>query len=331
MARMERQGSSVVIGLMALLTLVMAMLLPVLGREFSSGSPDVAQSSSSPSMIALDHQRSPLVRVSGGAYFRGTTPDEAESALTRCREDGGCDSAVMEDSFPPHQVSVSTFWMDKTEVTYQQYVTFLNTLSPGGHAYGCLGQLCALIQAEASTSSIVLENGTYRLTNPALGDYPVTNVTWYGAQAYCEALGRRLPTEAEWEYTARGAAGSLYPWGNEWNSEAANALGSVRNQDGVIIARPQPVGGRPAGASRDGVRDLAGNVAEWVADWYAPDHYLTSAATRDNDPGPASGTERVIRGGSWNDLPFFARAVQRGKMPPQETSDSVGFRCAQDG
>jgi formylglycine-generating enzyme required for sulfatase activity len=330
---MGRHNGSLVVALMALLTLIMAMLLPVLGREFTSTSQLTPQNSLlSPDMQMLDLQRSSLVRVEGGVFFRGTTPDEVQRALELCSENGNlCDAALAENSYPPHRVRLGTFWMEANEVTYRQYVAFLNTLGAGGHISGCLGQFCALTQAEIATGSIVQSGGKYALANPAFADYPVVDVTWYGAQAYCEALGRRLPTEAEWEYAARGVSGTLYPWGDQWNYDAANVRGSTRNRDGVIIAGPQPVGSFSAGASRDGIRDLAGNVAEWVADWYAPDHYLNDAALTDNDPGPSSGFERVVRGGSWDDPAFYARAVHRSSLPPLETSGSVGFRCVANG
>lgn len=329
---MARQNGSLVVALMALLTLVMAMLLPIIGNNsFSSNTQENNPSSISPQMQSLDRQRSALARVEGGVFFRGTTPEEVQNALSLCAaRDITCDIASAEDSYPPHQLLISTFWMETTEVTYRQYVAFLNTLGPGGHLNGCLGEFCVMTTTEAETSSIKFENGQYVLTNPAIGAYPVVDVTWYGAYAYCNTLERRLPTEGEWEYAARGSRGTAYPWGNEWTYHAANVRGSVTNSDGVIIAGPQPAGSSADGASRDGIRDLAGNVAEWVADWYAHNHYLTTAASRDDDPGPASGVERVIRGGSWDDPAFYARSAHRDSMLPNKTASNVGFRCVAD-
>ena len=334
---MNRSSSTVIFGLMALLTLVMVVMLPALGGNLAGGGSSASGSApaeaaiESAQMRAFDNQRSPMVRVEGGTFTRGTTRDEIAQAAAWCEANNrNCDTSQANDALPAHRVQVDTFWMEVNEVTYQQFVAFLNTLGPGRHVDGCDGHLCVVTRQESETASVILSGGEYRATNPALNNYPVVDVTWYGAQAYCESLGRRLPTEAEWEYAARGVSGSIFPWGDEWRLDAANVRGSVQNTDGVIIAGPQAVGARPAYASRDGVRDLAGNVAEWVADWYAPDHYGSDEATRANDTGPAEGTERVIRGGSWNDNLFYARSMQRRSLSPSLTSASVGFRCVAD-
>lgn len=325
---MIRQESSIALAVMALLTLVMVVLLPVL----SQNQPAVteARGALTPDLLALDRGRSALARVQGGTFMRGTTEDEIQQAARQCANEGGrCDAALAQDATPPHTVRVSTFWMEITEVTYRQYTNFLNTLGPRGHLTGCGGQLCAVTQMESSTSPIAFDGTGYETSNPAINDYPVVNVTWYGAQAYCQSLGRRLPTEAEWEYAARGPRETLYPWGNAWRYDAANVRGST-SADGVIIAGPQPVGGHVVYASRDGVRDLAGNVAEWVADWYAADYYQQPEAQLENPTGPATGLERVARGGSWNEAAFYARSVQRAHFLPDTASTSIGFRCAQD-
>lgn len=322
---------------MALLTLVIVVALPVLsstltGGGLAAGSGVPAESGvEAVTMRAFDNQRSPLVRVEGGVFTRGATHNEIAQAIAWCEASGKrCDASHLADAQPAHRLQVDTFWMEVNEVTYQQYAAFLNTLGPGGHVDGCDGHLCLVTRQESDTSGMILSGGVYRATNPALNDYPVVDVTWHGAQAYCEALGRRLPTEAEWEYAARGVTGSVFPWGDEWREDAANVRGSTQNEHGVIIAGPQPVGARPAFASRDGVRDLAGNVAEWVADWYAPDHYVSAQAVRANDTGPADGSERVIRGGSWNDNLFYAHSAQRRSLSPSLTASSVGFRCVAD-
>ena len=330
------QTNSLILGLMAIITLALTAILPAISRNDSHGAAQVERitngSSVSPYVEALDRQRTALVRVNGGVYFRGATLDEAEDAYETCVDSGGqCDTLDYENASPPHRVVVDAFWMETTEVTYRQYVAFLNTLGGGQHVDGCLGEFCAVTQYEEPTSSIVFDGTSYRLSNPAIGEFPVNDVTWYGAEAYCEALGRRLPTEAEWEYAARGIGGTLYPWGNQWTDSAANVRGSVTSNDGVVIAQAQPVGAYRTDASADGVRDLAGNIAEWVADWYDPTHYLTLDATRDNDSGPATGVERVVRGGSWNLPAYFARSAQRGHLDPLAISHDVGFRCVTDG
>lgn len=326
---MPRQGGSLVMIVMAVLTIAIIMILPMMGQDTPENLPS-ATAPRSPDQTALDLGRTALIRIDGGTFTRGTTADEINSAAQQCAENGGnCAPALGLDSMPTRQISLDPFWMDMNEVTFGQYVNFLNSRGARSHL-DCGGQLCIVTRAEQETSVIAFNGTSYATTNSAINDYPVTNVTWYGAEAYCEALGRRLPTEAEWEYAARGTAGTIYPWGNEWSYDAANVRGSFKDGD-TIIAEVQPVGTNAVYASRDGVRDLAGNVAEWTADWYASDAYAQIDSYLPNPTGPTDGTEKVVRGGSWNDVAFYARSVQRQHVIPTTTSSSIGFRCVEDG
>ncbi len=326
---MRPHYSTYALAFMALLTLGMIMMLPILGEPISKV--ESAPSTLTVDQIALDRGRTTQVRVEGGQFTRGTSPDEIAQAVRLCSAtlQGSCDPALSADALPAHTLQLDTFWMDTTEVTFRQYVNFLNTLGARSHLDGCGGQFCVVTSYESNTSAITYDGTGYDTSNPAFDDFPAVNVTWYGARAYCQSLGRRLPTEAEWEYAARGIRETVYPWGNEWDYAAANVRGSTNN-DGTIIAGAQPIGGHVAFASRDGIRDLAGNAAEWVADWYAADWYRQPGSRAVNTAGPASGTEKVVRGGSWNDSAFFARAAQRDYLPPETTSFSVGFRCVSD-
>lgn len=328
---MQKQSGSLIMIVMAVLTLGIVMLLPMLS-ETRTGSMPVASAPVLPvSESALALGRSAMVMVEGGLFTRGTTADEINDATQRlCAEVGGtCNPALGLDSMPTHEVNISDFWMESTEVTYTQYVNFLNMLGADGHLTGCDDRLCVITKVESTSGLIAFDGSTYATANPAVDDYPITEVTWYGARAYCESIGRRLPTEAEWEYAARGTSGTVFPWGDEWTYEAANVRGTVTVGQ-TIIAEVQPVGGFPVYASRDGVRDLAGNVAEWTADWYADDTYATLASRVLDPTGPENGTERVVRGGSWDEYAFFARSVQRSHYPPATTSSSIGFRCVAD-
>jgi formylglycine-generating enzyme required for sulfatase activity len=158
-------------------------------------------------------------------------------------------------------------------------------------------------------------------------------VSWNDARAYCEWLGWRLPTEAEWEKAARGTDGRMYPWGNQ--AVAANLVNFADKSLTIYWADSgqddgyeftSPVGHYPAGASPYGAMDMSGNVHEWVADWYYDAYYSVSPST--NPTGPSTGSSRVLRGGSWRNEYSVLRTVQRGSGGPWEAADNVGFRCS---
>lgn len=155
-----------------------------------------------------------------------------------------------------------------------------------------------------------------------LEDHPVTNVAWADAAAYCDWRGARLPSEAEWEYAARGPEEFLYPWGNMAGAALANVNDAF---DGTTS-----VGSFTSAASPFGVEDMAGNVWEWTADWYQADYY--AVAPRENPTGPDSGTLRVARGGGFRITDIVgldeARATHRRPLDPNVAADDVGFRCA---
>ena len=159
---------------------------------------------------------------------------------------------------------------------------------------------------------------------PAWGwiDTHPVNVSWNDAKAYAKWAGVTLPTEAQWEKAARGTDGRVYPWGNDWDAaKCNNSVGA--NHPG----KTSPVGSFPAGASPYGCLDMAGNVWQWCADWYGADYYTTSPAK--NPTGPATGTVRVLRGGSWggSGVVYGCRGACRIYYIPYLWVYLIGFRC----
>ena len=217
------------------------------------------------------------------------------------------DELAEDDERPRHSVYVDAFWMDKNEVTIQQYVQCVES------------GVCTEPMKTSSTSR------GYYYGNEDFLNYPVVNVNWYQANQYCIWAGRRLPTEAEWEKAASSAvAGGLYPWGNRLDCSVANYFQGASGCHGDTM----PVDTYPNGASMFGILSLAGNVNEWVSDWYSAEFYLNS--TGNNPYGPDTGAYNVIRGGAYNTDNRLLRITNRGLNAPNSYKDNLGFRCVMD-
>jgi len=209
----------------------------------------------------------------------------------------GSDEGDAEDS-PAHEPDLPAYEIDRFEVTNADYAAF---------------------EADTGHVTFAAEQGfgTWRdMWGEGQDNHPVVMVTWNDAQAYCEWLGKRLPTEAEWEKAVRGTDGRRFPWGNEWGPDKANV--KERGLRGTSA-----VGSFGAGASPYGVDDMVGNVWEWTADWYLP--YPGNAAG-----DPYYGEKfRVTRGGGWFDVEAQATTFSRNAADPSKTAnDDLGFRCA---
>lgn len=203
------------------------------------------------------------------------------------------------DHSPIHQVRLDSFYMDKYEVTNSQYLTFCQTT---GHRLPAFWGMSGF------------------RSGPDYRHHPVVGVNWRDAAAYAEWCGKRLPTEAEWEYAARGRlAGMDFPNGDTLDPSDGNY-----NRSGQ--GGPVAVGSYRANGF--GLHDMQGNVVEWVADFYAAEYYASSPAI--NPPGPETGRFRVIRGGGWHSGAACNRVYYRNALPPNWLDFAVGFRCVRD-
>jgi eukaryotic-like serine/threonine-protein kinase len=219
------------------------------------------------------------------------------------------------DEKPVHTVYLDAFWIDRTEVTNEMFAAFLNdqgNQDEGGAAW---------LNAGDGEKRINQSGGLWQAESGYRG-HPVVEVTWYGAAAYCEWTGKRMPTEAEWEKAARGTISRTYPWGDKIDCTKANYSG----KEGGCVGDTNIVGSYPGGASPYGALDMAGNVWEWVADWYDSNYYGRSSDS--NPTGPSSGDARVLRGGSWSSSGSSARSADRYGLDPNVAYGGIGFRCA---
>lgn len=258
--------------------------------------------------------------VPGGTFQMGSDPAQ--------------DTQAQDDEQPQHAVTLDDYLIDQTEVTNAMFAIFVTktghetTAEKEGNGYNWDGDSWELIdganwqQPQGPESDI---NG--------LEQHPVVLVSWDDADAYCRWAGGRLPTEAEWEYAARGDAGVIYPWGDDFDGTRLNFCDTncpFDWRDATVndgYERTAPVGSYfPAGDSWVGVQDMAGNVWEWVYDGYGAGYYNNSPDA--NPSGPESGDFKVLRGGSWNLTAFNTRAASRRSYAnPASRNINVGFRC----
>jgi serine/threonine-protein kinase len=235
-----------------------------------------------------------------------------------------------DDEEPVHTVALDAFWLDQTEVSVAQFRQFVNatnhetTAEERGNSWVYTGD--GWEQVEGVDWAHPQGPGSR-----AEDDHPVVHVSWHDAEAYCAWAGGRLPTEAEWEYAARGPESWIYPWGNVFDGTRLNycdqncALDRADENVDDGYEFTAPVGSYPDGASWIGALDLLGNVSEWVADWYGEAYYAQSP--RENPTGPTSGDTRVLRGGSWGNNEWYVRGAVRYGGDPAASNVVNGFRC----
>jgi formylglycine-generating enzyme required for sulfatase activity len=241
-----------------------------------------------------------LLPVAGGSFLMGAQSVDPSAP--------GYDPDAEPDEAPPHRVEITGFWLQRDEVVAADYA------------------LC--LKAGACSPAEVKTGASFNADAPGRSLHPINGVSWAGADAYCRWVGARLPTEAEWEFAARGPKNLLFPWGSE-----------PPDCRRVVMREPGGAGGCGADSTRqfdlyDTSRvmrapffHLTGNVWEWTADWYADDAYARAAP---KDPrGPATGTRRVQRGGSWASTDASElRGAYRAAREPETREDDIGFRCA---
>jgi len=264
-----------------------------------------------------------------------------------------------DDETPVHTVTIDTFKMSKYPITNGEYCKYLNSAKQSGHITISLASYMVFSVNDTSFSEpyfrclevdeysqIDYSNGRFTVAwkdGRPMADDPVVVVSWYGAKAFCDYYGFRLPTEAEWEYAARGGlSGRRFPWGYTINHVNANygADGSAYPYDTSpyteftyhptwndgILPYTSPVGSfAPNGY---GLSDMAGNVFQWCSDWYSDSYYASSPS--DNPTGPATGKWRVRRGGSWNKSAYCCRVARRDYMGMDGLINNDGFRVCQD-
>jgi formylglycine-generating enzyme len=238
--------------------------------------------------------------IPGGQFVRGsnrTTVDEDSRMKVR-------------DEYPESKITLSAFLMDTNEVTFSQY------------------QEC--IKAKGCTFAKPSYKGYDRPNQPMLG------ISWYQAREFCKWRGKRLPTESEWEKSARGENGDLYPWGNV-NIDCSRAIVQEKGKKGCGTGRTWDVGSRPS--CRYGLNDIAGNSWEWVNDWYSESYEKCGKACMSRDPkGPCDGNDtctghkyKVVRGGSWWwDGEYALGHNRRPHFPSNKPYHHFGFRCAKN-
>lgn len=248
--------------------------------------------SSNETQTPLSKDGAPTVLVPAGLFPMGVPPGD---------RDGG------RDEYPRHEVFLDSFLIDQFEVTNGRYVEFVK--STGHRApQNPTNPTRNLWQGDNITES--------------LADRPVINVDWFDADAYCKWVGKRLPTEAEWEKAAKGTSDRRFVWGNvEPTAKHLNY-----NQRWIGEKTLMPVGSYEAGKSPYGAYDMAGNVWEWVNDWYDARYYEKSPER--NPKGPETGLKKVIRGAGWPNETPTVRIFTRVESDPTMRNESTGFRCA---
>jgi formylglycine-generating enzyme required for sulfatase activity len=245
---------------------------------------------------------SPMQTIPAGEFLLGSKRIDDDPYGLRTQFD--------DTELPQNRVWLNAYQMDRDEVSLGEYVKFLQQRKEQPP-----DDLQKLIWHVITVHSVA---------DQTLTRWPALYITWQEARDFCQSRGKRLPTEAEWEKAARGPEGYLFPWGEAAPESTLAMFGQHHIHEIPILAA---VDSHDDGKSPYGLHHMAGNVAEWVQDWFGFDYYAYMPPR--NPPGPTSGRYKSVRGGSWKSNPIMLRTATRGGSPPDQRSATIGFRCAQ--
>jgi formylglycine-generating enzyme required for sulfatase activity len=291
-----------------------------------------------------------MVLVPAGEFQMGSTPEEVTRLVEECAKDPAkdgtkkdkCKSYFMGET-PRHPVALDAFYLDRYEVTNQLFGQFVRatgyqtTAERKGNAWAYMG---GNDWQEVSGANWRQPEAGASVFDSNRATHPVVSVSWQDANTFCRSYGKRLPTEAEFEYANRAGTQTRYWWGD--GSPGLRLVANIADvtnkkefpgrpwpiMEGYTdgYARTAPVGSFEANAF--GLYDMTGNAVEWTADWYGEKYYEVSPVR--NPKGPSSGQYRVLRGGSWNTVPHNVRSALRDWDTPTDRHAVIGFRCAQE-
>ncbi|MBL8037777.1 MAG: SUMF1/EgtB/PvdO family nonheme iron enzyme [Nitrospira sp.] len=285
------------IWLMTVLTFLVMIGNSTLTQAGSKPSPELALHLTGIANLA---RPSPMVTVPAGTFFYGSKHVSTSPY--------GNWTPFDDTELPQHQVWLDTYEIDRDEVSLGEYLIFLHQRNhhPSDELQKLLWHVITI----------------HSIPDETLARWPVLYVTWTEAKEFCAARNARLPTEAEWEKAARGAEGYLFPWGETTPGSSLAMFGQHHVHEIPILAA---VDSLDQGKSPYGLHHMAGNVAEWVQDWFGPDYYAYMPER--NPPGPATGRYKGVRGGSWKSARIMLRTATRGGASPDQRSATIGFRC----
>jgi iron(II)-dependent oxidoreductase len=247
-------------------------------------------------------QPSPTVTVPAGWFLMGTTLKHGVPAFS-------LETQFDDTEQPQRRIWLDAYAMDRDEVSLAEYLAFIKERlqTPPEELQRLIWHLVTV----------------HFLPDYVMARWPALYVTWAEADEFCRSKGKRLPTEAEWEKATRGTEGSLFPWGSKTPAPGLAVFGQYHVHEIPLVAA---VDSGEEGQSPYGARHMAGNIAEWVQDWFGTDYYVVMPER--NPTGPTTGRYKSVRGGSWKSKPQYLRAATRNGAVPDQRAATIGFRCA---